>query len=406
MNAVSWRRGTTCIMVILGAAFMLSWPALAEVAKPAKETLELALRALRESSFTAHITVRTPDGEEPRELVELVLYRRPPDEVRLEPVPSATDEEGSWYVLEKGGRSLRLIADRKEVLVVGKPRVSPIFTMVQMFLDRGCRRSELAVVEVPAQERGKHLVRIYAPGGHTPFELVVDTQDYLPRLITMRPSTGRRWMAVALSEVEVVPADGFAPEFFEVPPNWRVIGLPGPLGEPERERLKRFRTHMPGPRSEASGRPLEEHSTGDLRAPRDAEEVDEAKRQVGDFLPLIPTHLPVGFTGAEAHLLFFRGNLVYHLQLVNPDERQLISIFEARGPGFLRETEHLDLPERIGVERRLMEHGIFVLVLSSAVDKKELKAIADSLTYDPECARKLVSQAIDRALGENEQGGE
>lgn len=401
MTAVRWRSSTAWIPAALVAAVALSWSAIAEVVPPAKEIVDRTLRSLRESSFTAHIVIKIPDGGEPRELVELVLYRRSGNDIRLEPVLPA-QEAGRWYLLEKGGKNLRLVPDRREVLVLGKPRVGPVFTMLQMFLEQGCRRSQLAAALLPEQEAGQNLVRIYAPDGRAPFELVVDTRDYLPRVITVRPSRGRKWMMLALSQVKLVPPEGFAPEFFEVPPNWRVIGLPGPLEERERERLRNFRQRIPRLRPSAGGQPRKEPSASRLSAPSGAEEADEAKSRLGGFLPLVPTYLPEGFSPAKPRLLFFQGRLVFHLQLVNTQEHQLISIFEARGPEFFRDTEHLELPETICAERRLTEQGIFVLVLSSAVDAKELKAIADSLTDDPKRAEELVTQAIEQALGENE----
>lgn|GEM_PF-4418870 len=400
---MSFRRSITWIVGALGAVLALSWVAFAQTGDQAKDVLERALRALRESNFTAHIVIRMPDGGQPQEVVELLLYRRPPDEIRLEPVVTR-GEAGTWYILEKGQQNIQLISERKEALVLGRPRVGPIFAMVEAFLERGRGSGELAVSEVPPGKQGEKLVRIYAPDRSQPFELLVDTRDCLPRTITIRAPGGRKWMALALSKVEVVSPDYFTPEFFEVPPNWRVIGPPGPPQATEKERLRRFRRMMPGAKPGRGERPPEEPKASVSGVAGEAGKTAQAELLEDEgFLPLIPAQPPEGFSLAEVRVVFFQGDLIFHLELVNPEKRQLISIFQARGPKFFEETEDIEQPGRISIVRRLTDRGVLVLLLSSDVGEEELAAVADSLTDDPERARELVTRAIDTALGENEE---
>jgi|GEM_PF-3266866 len=348
----------------------------------AAETAKRLLHNLRESSFKADVVFEVIgiSGKESESLTGR-LYRQPPDHFRLEYYEG---EQLAGYYLEDGKVSTRVFPGESKVLVMRRQRLMPIFALIAGCLDRAMQEKNLILTEELREGRASYVVSGFA--GTKGFNAVFDAEDELLRVFAADEQKGELGFKVVLSNVETVAHRGFAPGFFTAPPDFQVIGLASKIAEGQRKRLRTFQ----------KGLPQQQHPP---KAPEDsfaAEEVD-----TDDFLPALPSRLPKGFVIESVTPLFFSGRLLYHIELVNVTDVQLVSVFETKHEEFRKEFQNtwrkngkrfLDLP--------LGETGIYVILISEDIAEEELREIYDSMEFQPDLAVQLIDAALASMLSE------
>jgi hypothetical protein len=215
---------------------------------------------------------------------------------------------------------------------------------------------------------------------------VFDVEDGLLRVFAADEQKGDLGFKVVLSNVEVVAPGRFAPGFFEAPSDFQVIGSEAKIAEGQRKRLRTFQ----------KGLPQQRHSPEAMVDSLAAEEAE-----TDDFLPALPAQLPEGFVIESVTPLYFSGRLLYHIEVVNVTDVQLVSVFETRHEEFRKEFRRtqskdgkrfLDLP--IG------ETGIYVILISEDLTEEDLRAIYDSMEFQPDMAVQLIDKALTSILSE------
>ncbi len=368
---------------LLSAAFlalMLVMQPIAAVAESAAETAERLLQKLLEVSFKADMSAEIV-GKEGDSLAGR-LYRRPPDRFRLEYY-----EEGEivGYYLEDAVKSVRVFPRERRAIVMRGRRLSPVFGLIAGCLARVPRDEGLTVTS--DNRDGRKVYVLKAQSGQAAFSAVFDAEDELIREFTASRQVGDPGIKLALSNVETVAAKAFPPGFFDIPPGFEVIGLGARIGEGQREQLRIFQKRLPKARHRA------------LESKGVAEDAETAE---GDyFLPALPMKLPQGFVIESVTPLFFSERLLYHIELVNSEDVQLVSVFETkheeyrdefRGIRRGNEKYYLDLP--------FGDTGIYVILISEDVKEEKLREIFESLEFQPEMALRLIDEALGSILAE------
>ena len=365
----------------LFALLMLAQPAGA-ITEKAAETAKRLLRTLMETSFKADVAFEVIGvvGQESERLTGR-LYRQPPDRFRLE---YFEDEEPAGYYLEDGKISTRVFPGDGKILVMQRQRLMPIFALIAGCLDRAVREKNLAITEERREGRASYVLSGFA--GKKGFNAVFDVEDELLRVFTADVQEGELGFKVVLSNVEVIAPGGFVPGFFTAPSGFQVIGPAVKVPEGQRKRLRIFQKALP-----------------QQRHPSKAQEDSLAAEEAGtdDFLPALPTQLPEGFIIESVTPLFFSGRLLYHIELVNVVDVQLVSIFETQHEEFRKEFQStwrkdgkhfIDLP--------LGETGIYVILISEDLGEEELKSIYDSMEFQPDLAIQLIDKALTSILSD------
>ncbi len=351
----------------------------AAITGEATETAERLLRTLMESSFKADVVFKVV-GKESESLTGR-LYRQPPNHFRLEYYEG---EELIGYYLEDGRTSTRVFPRERRALVMRGRRLSPIFILIASCLGRAVQEKQLVLTEEYRQGRASYVLSGFA--GVKGFSAVFDAEDELLRVFTAEGQKGELGFKVVLSNVEAVAPGGFALGFFAAPSDFQVFGPAAQIAEGERERLRIFQRRLPQQR----------HHQKSLDEFRDMEETG-----TGDFLPALPSQLPEGFVIESVTPLYFSGRLLYHIELINVADVQLVSVFETRHEGFRKEFQKtwrkdgkrfLDLP--------LGETGIYVILISEDLTEEELRAIYDSMEFQPDVAVQLIDKALTSILSE------
>jgi len=351
----------------------------AAVADDATETANSLLRTFLETSFKADV-VFTVVGKESQGLSGR-LYRQPPNHFRLEYYEG---EELVGYYLEDGRTSARVFPRERKAVLMMRQRLSPIFALIAGCLERAAKENELALTEEYREGRESYVFSGFAGAGA--FSAVFDAEDKLLRVFKADGQKGDLGFNMVLSNVEAVAPGGFAAGFFSAPPDFQVFGPAARVAEGERKRLRTFQRRLP----------QQQHHPKALEESLNAEE-----SSTEDFLPALPTQLPKGFVIESVTPLFFSGRLLYHIELVNVADVQLVSVFETRHEEFRKEFQRtwrkdgkrfLDLP--------LGDSGIYVILISEDIAEDALRAIYDSMEFQPDLAVQLIDKALASILSE------
>lgn len=364
----------------LALAAMAAWPLVAAAATP-DEIAGLAKKALDEKPFIAEITV-TIDNE--TVAAKGKLNRKPPELVRLEHYKGAKLTD---YYIEGNGPSVEIMPAEKRAIIVPGRRIGLLFELVAYSLDSSSKQGTLKVTNATAS--GRNMFVVTGGAGKATFKLVLDSADYLPREFTASRGQGSG-LTLQLKGLKVVKSSQFPKGFFNVPEGYRVSGRAPRLGESDRQRLLRFQGRLSGPVFE---------SQTYKQTPRAADTGGGMSDNV--FLPVLPTRFPPGFVIDTVTPLYFSDNLLYHIELVEPGQLQLISIFETQHERLLDDFRKSRKQSKASfIDREYDGSGIFVIIISDDVDKAQLEAIFDSLAHQPQVAVGLLNKALARLLSE------
>ncbi len=350
-------------------------------AADAQEVGSRAQKALSEQAFTADFTVKIDNKAE---AAAGKLSRNPPSLVRLEHYKGGQLTD---YYLEGSGPSVEVIPAEKRAIIVPGRRIGLLFDLVSYSLESARKHGTLTVA--PAASFGRKTLVVTGGAGNATFKLVLDSNDYLPREFTASRGEGRG-LTVLIEGLKVVSPSHFPKAFFSVPEGYRVSGRAPRLGKTERERLLRFQGRLSGP-------------LYDMPAARRSAKAADAGAGAGEsvFLPVLPTRLPPGFVIDTVTPLYFSDNLLYHIELVEPGQLQLVSIFETQHQRLLDEFRKSRKQSKANyLDRQFDESGIFVIIISDDVEQAQLQGIFDSLAHQPQLAVELLNRALANLLSE------
>jgi hypothetical protein len=372
--------GRIKLLLALALAALAAWPLAAAAATPS-EIASLTQKALSEKSFVADITVKI-DNE--TVAAQGKLNRKPPELVRLEHYKGTKLTD---YYIEGSGPSVEIMPAEKRGIIVSGRRINLLFELVAYSLDSSSKQGTLKVAN--ATSSGRKMFVITGGAGKATFKLVVDCADYLPREFTASRSQGSG-LAVQLKGLKVVPSSQFSAAFFNVPKGYRVSGRAPRLGASDRQRLLNFQGRLSG-------------AVYDSQSSRQTAKAAEAGGGASDnvFLPILPTRFPPGFVIDSVTPLYFSDNLLYHIELVEPGQLQLVSIFETQHESLLDDFRKSRKQSKGNfLDREYDDSGIFVIIISDDVSQAQLTAIFDSLAHQPQVALGLINRALARLLSE------
>lgn len=368
------------LLLALALAAMAAWPLAAAAATP-DEIVRLAKKALDEKPFIAELTVKIDNKTV---AAQGKLSRKPPELVRLEHYKGTNPTD---YYIEGNGLSVEIMPAEKRAIIVPGRRINLLFELVAYSLDSSSRQGTLKVADATAS--GRKMFVVTGGAGKATFKLVLDCADYLPREFTASRSQGSG-LTVQLKGLKVVKPSQLPAANFNVPEGYRVSGRAPRLGESDRQRLLRFQGRLSGPVFET-------------QAYQQTPKAADAGGGAGDnvFLPVLPTRFPPGFVIDTVTPLYFSDNLLYHIELVEPGQLQLVSIFETQHERLLDDFRKSRKQSKAAfIDREYDGSGIFVIIISNDVDEAQLEAIFNSLAHQPQVAVELINRALARLLSE------
>jgi hypothetical protein len=314
------------------------------------------------------------------------LHRLPPDFCRLEQYEAG--KLTSYYV-EDSSSAVKIVPAEKRAFVIPGRRISALFELINLSLDSSTNRKSLRVSQ--GKSSGRKMLIVKGSSDAASFTLVVDANDYLPREYNASPGRGKPGLTMRLSGLKTVSASDFKGGFFAVPKGYREIGRREPLSREDTERLRLFQIRLRGPlygeQKRAPG-PAAEQALGSGGGG-----VAEV------WLPVLPMKMPPGFVIDTITPLYFSGNLLYHVKLVEPGQLKLVSIFETQHEKMLEDFQRnpKDSSAKL-IVKEYDDSGIYVIILSDDLEKRQLDDLFGSFSYQPQLAVDLINKALANLL--------
>lgn len=367
----------------------------ADKAPTVDELINRAIASLENTSFEGRMRYSDPYGNGQEKLVDILFLS--PSSFRVQPMLSEKQKAGYYYI-ENSDRLVKVYQDGAIVEELPERQFIIDNLMRRKLLETLAGKPNVSLLHGVFNGEPVYILRDEGSGaGSYSITIHVSERNDYPISLEMLGQDGERLQYYELEEVIFLTTAEVPDEAFSIPkgPYTTGGGVPDTVAPriadvviPERSRG----ASSTGEESQLAYKP----STAKMaqQAEADAE---------GELLnipyPLLPTWLPKGYRLSAISPLDFseaeQPLLVYQLELYNPFNEGVISIFETRS----QELEELFMAGRgVGEERYFVstsDDGWLVAVFGS-ISESQFDQIFESLERDDDEAHDLISRTMSK----------
>ncbi len=359
------------------------------------ELITRAIASLENTSFEGRMRYSDPYGNGQEKLVEIIFLS--PSSFRVQPLLSEKQKAGYYYI-ENSDRLVKVFADGKTVEELPEKSYIIDNLMRRRLLETLAGRSSVSLLRGVFNGEPVWILRDddSAAGSFSITIHVSETNDY-PISLEMTDDKGNRVQYYEMEQIQYLTTAEIPAETFAIPTAAGGSSKAARSAAPEMADV-----NIPHRKENAAGEETEqqlEYRPRTAKGSGGSLGDDEAAAMQRIPFPLMPGWLPPGYhVNAISPLDYSEGGsplLVYQLELFNPNNENVISIFQTRSQ---------ELEELFTAGKSVGDEGYFVSSTDSGwlvavfgkISQSQFDQIFGGLEQDDDEALDMISRTLSR----------